>query len=321
MDGQNNTKSMVESGIFTAVAVVLILMCYFLPGFVLVGIFVWPIPITLIYIRHGGKYSIMSLVVTFIITAMTTDPLTAIGFVSVYGLLGLVLGYCISRKKEVSTSIFILSIAAFASTMAVFQLFAVITGQDVISQGIATLTKTYQSVKDLYLGMGMSKETVKTFMATLPTAEIIKMIIPAGFITYSITAAFICYLITQKVLKRFRYAIPPIKSLSEWYIPSKASFAIIVIFGVSFLLMYSGFQNGQQYFVNANLLFNYAFTVNAVAFASWFLKKREVNKVLRVILIVFFITPPIGGVLYLLGVFDYIFDFRKLDPNRKRPNE
>jgi uncharacterized protein YybS (DUF2232 family) len=318
MDGQNNTKSMVESGIFTAVAVVLILMCYFLPGFVLIGIFVWPIPITLIYMRHGAKYSIMSLVVTFIITAMTTDLLTAIGFVSVYGLLGLVLGYCISSKKAVSTSIFILSGAALASTMAVFKLFAVVTGQDVISQGITMLTKTYQTTKDMYLSMGMSKETVKTFMATLPTAETIKMIIPAGFLTYSVTAAFICYLITQKVLKRFRYAIPPIKPFSEWYIPSRASFAIITIFGVSFLLMYSGIENGQQYFVNANLIFNYAFTINAIAFASWFLKKREVNRILRIIIIIFCIMPPIGAVLYLLGVFDYIFDFRKLDPIRKK---
>jgi uncharacterized protein YybS (DUF2232 family) len=321
MDRQNNTKAMVESGIFTAVAVVLILMCYFLPGFVLVGIFVWPIPITLIYIRHGAKYSIMSLVVTFILTAMTTDPLTAVGFVSVYGLLGLVLGYCISRKKAVSASIFILSGAALLSTMVVFQLFAVITGQDVISQGIAMLTKSYQTAKDMYLSMGMSQETVKKLMASLPSAAIIKMIIPAGFLTYSVSAAFICYLITQKVLKRFKYAIPPIKPLSEWYIPYKASFAIIVIMGVSFLLMYTGFQNGQTYFVNANLIFNYTFTVNAVAFVAWFLKKREVNKVFIVIIIVFCITPPIGGVLYLLGIFDYIFDFRKLDPIRKRPIE
>lgn len=124
MDRQNRTKALVESSILTAAAVVLILMCLYLPAFFLVGLFIWPIPITLIYIRHGFKYSLLSLVVTYIITAMTSDPVTALGLVMVYGLLGVVLGYAVNSKKTASVSLVIMSTAAFLSTMAVFKLFS-----------------------------------------------------------------------------------------------------------------------------------------------------------------------------------------------------
>lgn len=319
MNRQNNTKALVESSILTAVAVVLILMCIYLPAFFLIGLFIWPIPITLIYIRHGVKYSILSLVVTYIITAMSSDPVTALGLVMVYGLLGVVLGYCVNSKKATSVTLIIMSSAAFLSTMAVFKLFSLVSGQDVISQGINMLTKSYSTAKSMYLSMGMSKETVDKAMAALPKPEILRMIIPAGFITYSIIVSFICYIFTEKILKRFKHEIPTIKPLSEWYIPSKVSFGIIIIFIVSAIIMNSGMKNGESYFINANIIFDFVFTINAIAWLSWMLKKRNITKVLRWVVVIIAIMPPIGGYIYLVGIFDYILDYRKLDNSRRKP--
>lgn len=321
MSRQNDTKALVESSILTAIAVVLILMCLYVPAFFLVGLFIWPIPITFIYVRSGMKYSAMSLVVTYVITAMTFDPVTAIGLVSVYGLLGLVLGYCITSKKGVAQSILIMGIAAFVSTMAVFKIFVLISGQDIISQGINSVTQSYSATRGVYLKMGVSKASVDKMMASLPKAETLKSILPAGFIIYSVVVAFLCYIFTQIIFKRFKYNIPEIKPLSEWYLPAKVSFGIILIFGVSALMMATGFKNGQNYYINANLIFINSFGVIGIAFISSFLKKRKINKAIRIIAIIFCILPPIGTFIYFVGIFDYMVDYRKLDATRRRPIE
>lgn len=319
MDRQNNTKALVESSILTAVAVVLIIMSLYIPAFILIGAFIWPIPITFIYIRHGVKFSLLSLLVTYIITTMISDPVSAFGLVAIYGLLGVVLGYCVATKKSVSVSIVIMSVAAFLSTIAMFKMVTLVTGQDIISQGINTLSQSTEAVKSMYLKMGISKESVDKVMAAMPDPKSILLILPALLIAYSIFTSFICYILTEKILKRFKYQMPKIKPLSEWYIPARVSFGIILIFGISVLLMISGFKNGQNYFLNANIIFVFSFTINALGFISSFLEKKGVVKPLKWIIIIFCLFTPIGNYLYLIGIFDYIFDYRKLDPYRRRP--
>ena len=319
MDRHNDTKAMVESGILTSVAIVLILMSLYIPVFILVGIFIWPIPITLIYIKHGMKYSLSSLFITFVVSMMTFDPLTAFTLVIVFGSMGFVLGYCIKSKKAVSISILILSATAFLCTLVSTQILSVIMGQNIISQGIKALTLARDSTKGMYIKMAMSKESINTAMAAIPTPSMIMMVLPALIITYSVSMAVFSYLITQKILKRFKYNIPQISPLSEWYIPSKISFGIILVFGISYLLMATGAENGQSYFINASLIFNYAFTINGIAFVAGFLRKKNILKPIRWVIILFCILPPIGSFIYFIGVFDYMIDYRKLDPFRARP--
>lgn len=321
MNKTNNTKALVESSILTSIAIVLILMSIYLPIVSIAVIFIWPIPITFIYVRHGMKYGILSLVITFLITSMIAGPLTALGLVVVYGLLSLVLGYCITTKKSSATSIIIMAIAALLSTMVLYKIFSAITGQDIIARGMKLMTETQGTYKDIYIKMGIPKDTIEKTMGYFPSIDVLKMILPAAFILYSIGVAFICYLLTQKILKRFKYFISEIKPLSEWYIPFRISFGIIIIFGISFLFMRAGVQNGEGYFVNANILFNYTFTINALAFVAAFMKKRGIRRPVSWLVMIFCILPPIGTYLFFLGVFDYIIDYRKLDPSRKRPTE
>jgi uncharacterized protein YybS (DUF2232 family) len=319
MNSHNNTRAMVEAGIMTAVSVVLIFMCIYLPAFFMVGLFVWPIPITLLYIRHGKKYSILSLVATFIITALLSDPVTAFGLSMVYGILGVVLGYSVTTKKSPAISLSIMSVAALISTMAVFKIFSMIAGRDVILQGIDTLTASYKTAKSMYTAMGISKDQIDKYMATMPTPQEMRLIIPAVFIMFSIFVAFISYISTQKILKRFKHEIPPIKPVSEWFIPSKVSFGILFIFAASFIMMAAGMSKGSSYFINANIIFRISFSLNAIALISWILKKRSIAGFVRWVIIIFVLISPVSQYLYIIGIFDYILDYRKLDNSRRLP--
>lgn len=321
MERQHNTKAIVESGILTAVAVVLILMCLYLPAFILVGLFIWPIPITLIYIRHDLKYSLISLAVTLILTSITSDPITAFGLVSIYGILSVVLGYCIKSKRTSVFSITAMSVAVFLSTLMVIKLLSAFYGQDLIGNSIHLLDSSYKNMKSMYQSMGVSKASIDKTMAYLPKPEQMRMIMPSAFIAYSIFVAFVCYMVTRMILRRFKYEVPALPALSEWYIPSRVSFAIIIILVISFIMMNTGAANGNASFVNANILFTLVFTVNAVALISWWLKKANVTKVLRWVIVVILVLSPLSMILSFLGIFDYIVDYRKLDSSRRKPKK
>lgn len=321
MDRQNNTKALVESSILTVIAIVLMLMNIYLPAFFVIGFFIWPIPITLIYVKHGIKFSILSFIITYIITALSFEPVSVFGIMVIFGLVAIVLGYCIKSEKPATISIFIMAGAEFLFIIIIFEIFQLVIGQDIISSGIKSVIQSYATAKSMYLQLGMSKASVNKMMASLPTEAMMKMVLPASFIIISIVIVFLLYLFTQIILKRLKYNISEIKPLSEWYIPSKVSFGIILIFGISALLMLMGIKNGENYYINANIIFISAFTVNALAFVSAFLKKRKVAKVIRWIVIILCILLPINNFIYFLGIFDYMLDFRKLDKARKRPIE
>lgn len=319
MDRQNSTKALVESSILTSVAIVMILLSIYVPVFLLVGVFIWPIPITYIYAKHGMKLSVLSLVVTYVVAAITVDPITSFLMVILYGVLGVVLGYCIKSKKSVGFSLIIMAVCGFISTMIVLRVMVLVTGQDVISQGINSVNIMKESMRSAYIKSGTSKATIDKMMAFIPDPKIISTILPSLLITYSLVTAFICYFITQKILKRIKYLIPEIIPLSQWYIPSMVASGIIMIFIISFLLTFLKVENGQNYFLNANILFNFAFTINALGFVSFMLKKRKIQKYIRWVIIAICALTPISSILFYVGIFDYMLDFRKLDATRKKP--
>ena len=88
----NRVRPMVEGGILASIAIVFALISAYMP---FVGPFVnliWPVPIILLGVRHGYKWSIMATFVAGIIIAMLVHPLQAVGVVVGFGLIGIVLG-------------------------------------------------------------------------------------------------------------------------------------------------------------------------------------------------------------------------------------
>ena len=75
---QTRVKPMVESGILSAVAILFAIISAYVP---VLGAFIniiWPVPLVLLGVRHGHKWSIMATVVAGLITAMLLHPLHAV---------------------------------------------------------------------------------------------------------------------------------------------------------------------------------------------------------------------------------------------------
>lgn len=316
MRGQSSTKALVESAMLTAITVVLILMSLYIPVLYMVGIFLWPLPITFIYIRHGVKYSVMSLIVAGLITAISYDPLSALNITATFGFLSIVLGYCIKNKKDFFFSIVVMSAAMFVSLILVMKVFSIIMGQDILNMLIGQINEARNMAIHMYSKMGVPKETQQLVLNTFPTEEIFRTIFPVALLIGSIMMAFINYIIAGKVFKRFGHEISKAKPLSQWYIPVKLVIGIVGLFLIAYIMVYLKVKNSQILLANVGILMEFIFIINGLAAVDFFMKKKDVTKGLRIFILIFIVLSQIGRYLFFVGIIDYALNLRKLDITR-----
>ncbi|MBZ4662545.1 MAG: hypothetical protein JG776_227 [Caloramator sp.] len=319
MQNRTSTRSIVEAGLLTAINVVLILASIYVPFLYFVGIFLWPIPIALTFLRHNFKYSLLSVIATGAIVAFTVDPITAVSFAIIYGALGLVMGYCIKNKKSVITTFTFMSIVVFISTAVLIKLSNLILGQDILKSMIQMLDESVKITKEIYGGLGVPQEQIDSLLKKLiPSSDIIIMVFPVTMLLYSLMSALVSYLFAYKIFNRFGYKVEKIKPLSQWYIPVKLATAILVIVLISFVLVVTNFPNALSYYYNAQILFSFVFTINGIAAVDFYFIKREMKGFLRFLIIFFVMTSPLSNIIFIIGIMDYIFNYRRLDYRRIR---
>ena len=119
-------RPMVEGGILSAVAILFALISVYIP---IIGAFInliWPVPIILLGVRHGYKWSLMATAVAGILIALLVHPLHAVGVAIGFGLTGIVLGHCFRQKYRPVTSVLFGSCASLLSKIVVMGISAAV---------------------------------------------------------------------------------------------------------------------------------------------------------------------------------------------------
>lgn len=317
MNRENSTKALVESGILTAVAVILMLISLYVPVISVVTLFVWPLPITLIYIRHNIKYSILALVVTGLVTAMVSDPFSALWFTIIFGIMSVVMGYCVKTKKSASVTLLYMAITNFICIIGVFYGFTLLVGQDLIGQFKTAIEQSMDMAKNMYSNMGIPQETIDKTLKQFDV-NVMMMMVPGTLVLFSAFVSYITYSTAGYLFKRFGYNLNKVRPFSEWYMPFEIAMGIILFTFLGYILKAKGVNVGESLFLNAVNIFRLAFMLIGLASAAFFLKKRGMGKGIIFVILLFAAITPLAGILELIGIFDYSLDLRKLDTNRKR---
>jgi uncharacterized protein YybS (DUF2232 family) len=212
-----------------------------------------------------------------------------------------------------------MSIVVFISTAVLIKLSNLILGQDILKSMIQMLDESVKITKEIYGGLGVPQEQIDSLLKKLiPSSDIIIMVFPVTMLLYSLMSALVSYLFAYKIFNRFGYKVEKIKPLSQWYIPVKLATAILVIVLISFVLVVTNFPNALSYYYNAQILFSFVFTINGIAAVDFYFIKREMKGFLRFLIIFFVMTSPLSNIIFIIGIMDYIFNYRRLDYRRIR---
>ena len=322
MNNKNyNTKAVVEAGLMCALVVVIFLMNMYLPVFGIIGLFILPIPITILYLRNNFKLALTSVVVSTILISMMSSIISAIGSAVLYGSSALVVGYCIKNHKGATRTILYSSIAMLVGTVVDFALMIYVTYNSsltsIIQEYIDILKESMDMVSGLYQSMGVdmaNNPMVESFNSITP--DILMMMIPSILIISSLIQAFINYSITRKILKRFKYDVPKFKPFNEWYVDNRIGAVILIALMITNI--FGNYIPGAIYIMMtlAYILQMMCMILGVAVVYNWFVKRGSANKLILTMLILFVFTSPLlSQVAYFLGLADLIIDFRKLDPN------
>ncbi|OAA93143.1 YybS family protein [Clostridium coskatii] len=319
-----NTRALAEAGLTIALTVIIMLVNIYVPIASLVANFIVPIPITILYIRHNYKVTLISVIASGIFIAMFYNPIYAISSMIMVGFTGVVLGYCVKNKKNFGTTIIFLSIAMALGTTIYTTIYITLMSNDGIYGFVSKIVKNFnQSMeisKSIYQQAGVSSSQLAPIedLIKMFTPEYIMRLIPGVIIASSVILAYLNYTITRAVLKKLKYEVNEAKPFNQWYMNTRIGTLVGVILVLGILFNRNNMAIGQYLINSSGLILELVFLLDGVSLVTYYLMNRyKVSKKIIVLIIVFTVMTKLSLVYGLAGFIDMVFDFRKLDPYRK----
>ena len=317
---KNNIKlnPLVESAMFAALAVIVIIATTYLPAFYFIGIIVLPLPFAFVYIKHNFKYAALALATAILISIPFGDLFTAISLGLTYGIVGIVMVYCFKNDESVVNTIIFMAVIVFLSTILVYKISVLITGKDVLQVTAKEISNIIQKYKGAYESHGASSSKINTLLDENNMVYIMKMIMPGTTFVFSIVSTYLSYRFSTSIFKKFNYTLKEVKPISNWYLEPQISIVLLVFVTISFIIAAVKGERGDIYIYNSFLIFTFAFSMTGLGVISFLFERTKMKNVYKNILLLIILLSPLNNILFFVGMTDYIFDFRKLDPRRKR---
>lgn len=309
-----NTRALVEGALLSAITIIISLFALYVP---ILGVFaslIWPVPIIILGIRHGIKTSVMATVVAGIVVTMFEGPAQAIIVVLGFGLIGICMGWAIRKKYAPFQVLAISGVASLISKIVLILVSLYIIGINPISQEISIMRESLSAINNLYSGMGVNPDTVRSVTDNFnKMIDMIAVAVPAILVLASIFDAFLNYMLTKVILSRLGQQIAGLTPFWLWKLPSYTVFLFLL--GMLMTMMETYWPVGVLKTVGFNLqmVFFFTFLVEGFSLITYYMGKYNVPKVLRVIIVfLIFFNPVISQIISWAGMFDILFNFRKL---------
>lgn len=309
-------STLVEAAIFAAVAVVFNLVFYYLP---VLGIFVnmlMPLPVAICGMRCGLRWSVMSLAVAGVLVAMLVNPLHALFFVGVFGIMGVVLGECMYRRYLPARLLLISSAGALLG-LAVNLLLAFFTmGINPITTLVASFDETIPEVMEMMGSLGMDPQALALMKQQMQTmVTMIKIIFPGAFVIMAPLLVLVNYFAARKILARVGETFPPFPNFADWTLPFiVAPLYFLGLFAIQYFNGL-GWQETWQYILVANVwaVSGVLLVVQGLALVYWLVRKYHKPRGWATLTVVLcFLVPFISLLVTYAGAYDLFVDFRRL---------
>ncbi len=316
-----STKSIVESGLISTLIVVIMLANLYIPIFSTIGMLIVPIPVTVLYIRHNYKVALAATVVSSTIIAMISNPLIALQSLIVLITVGMSLGYCMKHKKSNSVTLVVLTVMSSIGVVMSLVILSYLAGKQGIIEFMVKQIQDYLSMtKQIYISTGVTKEQMALLDSlsqfTKPDIvfkNILLIVCFTGFIV-----ACLSYYASRVILKKLKYEIQEIKPLSSFYVNSKIAALIAVFILIGTLLSKNKIPIGDSITTFGYAILLIMLLLNGLGLASHYLKNKfNMSRLITNLILIFSVFSQLYMVFIYLGLADILFDFRKIDPNRR----
>ncbi len=312
MQNRKGLRPLTEGALLAAVTAVLVLAGFYLPVVGGLIIFLWPVPVVVVYLRHGLRTALMTVLVAGVAVGLFVGPLQAIGLVANFGLMGLALGVGFARQRSPLVAL-VMATGAFVVSGAISLLMGVLVAGIAPSELWAQVEAGMRGALDVYRSLGLGAEQLakmESFMDRM--LEGMRLMLPAGIVGGALFSAFINFEVARLVLRRLGWTIQPIPPFAAWRIPR--AMLVVLLLGVGCVA--AGDWQGRQALyvagVNLQVLAQMAYAVGGLSLAYYYLQRWGVQKAFRILILAYVcFVPLLAQLASLAGMADSLLDFRQ----------
>ncbi len=225
-----STRSVVESGILTALMIVFAMIGLSVPMLGFFGSILVPMTIAVVGVRHGFRWSVLSVVSAVIAIAFLLGPLTALIEGGVFGVIGILIGYGLRKQWSVSRLLIVPAIVLMIAVVVQFWASAWVMNLEPAQMWTSLGEQLEETMRDMYANQGLSEEQIGVAMESLQDQlSIMKKVLVAGLFCSGIAISYIINYLTRLVLGRIgTYEIPEIPTIQGWRVPDWALHIFLV---------------------------------------------------------------------------------------------
>jgi len=305
------TSGITEGAIFCAITVILSLLTFYLPFFVILTFFI-PVPMIILGKRQGFKVSMMSSLAATLLLGLLIGPVAAIQLGMLLLIVGCCLGLAYAKNLSPVQKTILGSIGFAIFIVANILFYQLLTGINYISWMVEMLETSSQDLLQFYQSMGVLDASQLQSMETgvENNLQMMLLTIPAAFLLMPVLLAMANIYCADVILKRLGYAVKGYRPLSDLIMPQHLKvFLMLLLLGVFLVNMLKLTAIPQIYTTTVSTLVDFVFFIMGVACVYNYLAYKQVkNKGIKVLtaFICLFLQPLIT----FLGIADTYLDIR-----------
>ncbi|MDQ7842677.1 MAG: YybS family protein [Armatimonadota bacterium] len=333
-------RGLTEGAILAALVALFTVAATFLPVAGIASFYVTPIPLTLLVVRHGARIAVLAALVAALIAAALGGPLTGLVIILTFAPLGIALGVRLRAPRPAARTLIVCGAVATASILVNLGLTLVISGVNPVTTTIEAMRQGQENALRFYNRLGISGDQLEQMSGVMrQVVELMPRIIPLLIVIGGVTTAYVNFEVTRFVLRRFGIVVPALPPVSSWRAPALflwtlpagmgllwASSAWAVPFAVPGetlrMLPYDDltavartaaprFPALQALGLNLSILAQMVYSLLGLVAAWVLLERYRAPRWLRWTALAFaFTSPPLGMVVFFLGLADAAFDLR-----------
>ncbi len=307
-----SVRGLTEGAILAALVALLAAIARYLPVFGVLAIFICPLPLVALVIRHGLRIAVLAAVVAAAIGTVVAGPLLGAGILLAFAPLGITIGFGIARGWSASRVVLIGSVVGAAVILGSLGATLAFAGVNPYTVIVDSMRQSQERADQFYRGLGVPQDQLDRASAQMRQAiDLLPRLVPVSVILAGAAAAWLNLTVGRIVLGRFGYRLPRLPSMREW----EAPVPLMWLFVLGFILMAWGGSVSptlETAGLNLTVLMQVAFTLQGLIVA-WVLMERYGSAVwLRWVAIVFALTNPLFSLAaFFLGLADAAFFLRE----------
>src|SRR6056297_639868 len=207
------TNSLTEAALLVSIFTILSLAVMYIPVISALMMLVLAVPHAVLTWRNGLKAGLVSVIVSAIVLSLLMDIISAFMFVTLFALVGTVIGYS-SKRYSTGKTMFAGAIVGSVGFGIVVFVVEIATGIDIFADMITFYEQSILSFGEASDSISFDTEAIRNQIELLTT-----YLKPAVLIIFGFMTAYINFKFFGTIGRRLKLDVPKVPTIFQWSFP------------------------------------------------------------------------------------------------------